>query len=76
MTIKGVNLKSESCILISLGALELWRKTLGFCPPPPAWIELKITFLVSEQNDTCGGFLKTFKIMIFFTNFDKEFGGL
>ena len=37
MSIKGVNLKSESFFSISPGVLELWRKNLrggGFRPPP------------------------------------------
>ena len=29
MSVKGVKLKSESFFSISLGVLELWRKTLG-----------------------------------------------
>ena len=38
MSIKGVNLKSESFFSISPGVLELWRKNLrggGFRPPGP-----------------------------------------
>ena len=38
MYVKGAKLKSESFFLISIGVLELWRKTLGGrirTPPPP-----------------------------------------
>ena len=36
MTVKGVQLKSESFFLVSSGVLELWRKTLGGRIPPPS----------------------------------------
>ena len=46
MAVKGVELKSESFFLISLGVLELWRKNLREDGFPPRHSRVKCTFQI------------------------------
>ena len=60
MSVKGVKLKSESFFSISLGVLELWRKTLGGIPPP-VQIGLTLFGLGGGQNGPLSVFAKYLK---------------
>ena len=50
MTVKGVELKSESSFSTSYGVLEFWRKTLrGWIPPPRGPDRVKTEFTISRH---------------------------
>ena len=53
ITVKGVTLKSKSFFLISLGVLELWRKTLGGPIPSPPLPPTRIGLRQSALGTTC-----------------------